>query len=74
MEGCFGLGKRKYSLDLTKARLIKGAGCSIPMAFVVMCVEEIRSLLCLFLITIFLLLYLSTAKLSLDGAQEHLAA
>jgi hypothetical protein len=40
----------------------------------VMCVEEIRSLLCLFLITIFLLLYLSTAKLSLDGAQEHLAA
>jgi IS5 family transposase len=53
VEGCFGLGKREYSLDLTKARLSKGAENSISMAFVVMCAEKIWRLLRLFFITIF---------------------
>lgn len=53
VEGYFGSGKRKYSLDLIMARLSKGAENSISMAFVVMCAEKIRRLLCLFFITIF---------------------
>ena len=36
VEGCFGSGKRKYSLDLIMARLPKGAEALISMAFVVM--------------------------------------
>jgi hypothetical protein len=52
VEGCFGSGKRKYSLDLIMARLSKGAENSISMAFVVMCSEKIRRLLRLFFITI----------------------
>jgi hypothetical protein len=43
VEGCFGLGKRNYSLDLIMARLAKGAETSIAMAFVVMCAEKFRS-------------------------------
>ena len=42
VEGCFGSGKRKYSLDLIMARLPKGAENSISMEFVVMCAEKIR--------------------------------
>ena len=57
MEGCFGSGKRKYSLDLIMARLSKGAENSISMAFVVMCVEKIRRILRLFFITIFVWIY-----------------
>jgi transposase, IS5 family len=53
VEGCFGSGKRKYSLDLIMARLSKGAENSISMAFVVMCAEKIRRLLRFFFITIF---------------------
>ena len=53
VEGCFGSGKRKYSLHLIMARLSKGAENSISMAFVVMCAEKIRRLLRLFFITIF---------------------
>ncbi len=53
MEGCFGSGKRKYSLDLIMARLPKGAENSISMAFLVMCAEKIRRLLRLFFVTIF---------------------
>lgn len=49
VEGCFGSGKRKYSLDLIMARLSKGAENLISMAFVVMCAEKIRRLLRLFL-------------------------
>ncbi|PSJ05648.1 hypothetical protein C7K55_06270 [Cyanobium usitatum str. Tous] len=49
VEGCFGSGMRKYSLDLIMARLSKGAENSISMAFVVMCAEKIRRLLRLFL-------------------------
>jgi hypothetical protein len=49
VEGCFGSGKQKYSLDLIMARLPKGAETSISMAFVVMCAEKIRRLLRLFL-------------------------
>jgi hypothetical protein len=37
VEGCFGSGKRKYSLGLIMPRLAKGAGTSISMAFLVMC-------------------------------------
>ena len=53
MEGCFGSGKRKYSLDLIMARLSTGAETSISMAFLVMCAEKIRRLLRLFFVTIF---------------------
>ncbi len=52
VEGCFGSGKRKYSLDLIMARLPKGAETMISMAFVVMCAEKIRRLLRLFLVII----------------------
>ena len=48
VEGCFGSGKRKYSLDLIMARLSKGAENTISMAFVVMCAEKIRRLLRVF--------------------------
>ena len=57
VEGCFGSGKRKYSLDLIMARMAKGAENSISMAFVVMCAEKIRRLLRLFFITIFAWIY-----------------
>lgn len=51
VEGFFGLGKRKYSLDLIKARLPKGAEIAISMAFVVMCAETIYRLLRLFFVS-----------------------
>ena len=57
VEGCFGSGKRKYSLDLIMARLPKSAETSISMAFVVMCAEKIRRLLCLFFVVIFAWVY-----------------
>ena len=52
VEGCFGSGKRKYSLDLVMARLSKGAETLISMAFVVMCAEKILRLLRLFFVTL----------------------
>lgn len=52
VEGCFGSGKRKYSLDLIMARLPKGAETLISMAFVVMCAEKILRLLRLFFVAI----------------------
>jgi hypothetical protein len=52
VEGCFGSGKRKYSLDLIKARLAKSAENSISMAFVLMCAEKILSLLRLLFVAI----------------------
>ena len=52
VEGCFGSGKRKYSLDLVMARLSKGAETLISMAFVVMCAEKILRLLRLFFVTV----------------------
>lgn len=52
VEGCFGSGKRKYSLGLIMARLTKGAETLISMAFLVMCAEKIRRLLALFFVTI----------------------
>ena len=57
VEGCFGSGKRKYSLDLIMARLPKGAETSISMAFVVMCVEKIRRLLRLFFVIMYVWFY-----------------
>lgn len=53
VEGFFGSGKRKYALRLIMARLAKGAETSISMAFLVMCAEKIRRLLCLFFILIY---------------------
>jgi transposase, IS5 family len=50
VEGAFGSGKRKYSLQLIMARLPKGAETSISMAFLVMCAEKIRRLLRLFFV------------------------
>ncbi len=52
MEGCFGSGKRKYSLDLIMARLSKGAETLISMVFRMMCKEKILRLLRLFFISI----------------------
>jgi hypothetical protein len=52
VEGCFGSGKRKHSLDLIMARLSKGAETLISMAFLVMCAEKILRLLRLFFITV----------------------
>jgi hypothetical protein len=57
VEGCFGSGKRKYSLELIMARLSKGAETLISMAFLVMCAEKIRRLLRLFFVTIFAWFY-----------------
>ena len=53
VEGYFGSGKRKYTLDLIMARLSIGAENSISMAFVVMYAEKIRRLPRPFFITIF---------------------
>jgi IS5 family transposase len=53
VEGCFGSGKRKYSLDLIMARLPKGAENLISIALLVMCAEKILRLLRLFLVSIF---------------------
>ena len=52
VERVFGSGKRKYSLRLIMARLVKGAETSISMAFLVMCAEKIRRLLRLFFVII----------------------
>jgi hypothetical protein len=54
VEGCFGSGKRKYSLALIMARLANAAETSISMAFLVMCAEKIQRLLRLFFMTILL--------------------
>ena len=53
VEGVFGSGKRKYSLQLIMARLPKGAETSISMSFLVMCAEKIRRLLCLFFVAFY---------------------
>jgi hypothetical protein len=45
VEGCFGSGKRKYSLVLIMARLSIGVKVSISMAFLLKCAEKIRRLL-----------------------------
>jgi hypothetical protein len=54
VEGCFGSGKLKYSLELIRARLDKGAETPIFMAFLVMCAEKILRLRRLFFVAIFL--------------------
>jgi len=53
VEGCFGSGKRKYSLVLIMARLPKGAETSISMTFLVMCAEKIQRQLRLFFVIIY---------------------
>ena len=50
VEGVFGSGKRKYSLDLIMARLKAGSESSISMAFLVMCAEKLLRLLRLFFV------------------------
>ena len=57
VEGCFGSGKRKYSLGLITPRLPKSAETSISMAFLVMCAEKILRLLRLFFVLIFAWIY-----------------
>ena len=74
VEGCFGSGKRKYSLDLIMARLSKGAENSISMAFVVMCAEKIRRFSASFL-SLFLPGYVpGNGQLVSGWAQAHFAA
>jgi transposase, IS5 family len=53
VEGVFGSGKRKYSLNLIMARLKAGAESSISMAFLVMCAEKVLRLLRLFFVLLF---------------------
>ena len=53
VEGVFGSGKRKYSLQLIMARLPRGAETSISMAFLVMSAEKILRLLCLFFVAFY---------------------
>jgi hypothetical protein len=53
VEGVFGAGKRKYSLQLIMARLPKGAETTISIAFLVMCAEKILRLLCLFFVAFY---------------------
>ena len=62
VEGCFGSGKRKYALDLSKAQLPKGAETSITMAFVVMCAEKIRRLPRLFFVVLYAWIYTSQRR------------
>jgi hypothetical protein len=57
VEGVFGSGKRKYSLQLIMARLPKGAETSISMAFLVMCAEKILRLLCIFFVAFYACIY-----------------
>lgn len=49
VEGVFGIGKRKYSLNLIMVKLKAGAEGTISMSFLVMCAEKILRLLRLFL-------------------------
>lgn len=48
VEGVFGSGKRKNSLDMIMARLKTGSETSISMAFLLMCAEKVLRLLHLF--------------------------
>jgi hypothetical protein len=50
VEGVFGTGKRKYSLNLIMARIKAGAESMISMAFLVMCAEKVLRLLRLFFV------------------------
>jgi hypothetical protein len=52
LEGCFGSGKRKYSLGLFMARQRKGAETSTSIAFLVLCAERVLRLLRLFFVLI----------------------
>jgi hypothetical protein len=52
VEGVFGSGKRRYSLQLIMARLPQGAETTISMAFLVMCAEKILRLLYFFFVAI----------------------
>ncbi len=45
MEGVFGTGKRKNSLNLIMPKLKAGAEGTISMSFLVMCAERILRLL-----------------------------
>jgi hypothetical protein len=67
VEGVFGYGKRKYSLNLIMARLTRGAEASISMAFVVMCAEKILRLLRLFFVLVLAWFY-SLLRLCAPGA------
>jgi hypothetical protein len=73
VKGCFGSGKRKYSLDLIMVRLSKSAETLISIAFLVICAEKILRLLRIFFVTVCAwVLCLVTSWGPLCGAQEHL--
>jgi hypothetical protein len=74
VEGCFGIGKRKFLLDLIVAWLSNDAELYISMAFVVMRAEYIWRLIRLFFIIILPGCAPSNGRLSLDVAQIHLKA
>ena len=74
VEGCFGSGKRKYSLGLIMARLAKGAETSISMAFLVMCAEKILRILRPFFPYLRMGLRMAVARPQLDNIQGHLPA
>ncbi len=75
VEGVFGVGTRKYSLQLIMARLPKGAETLIYMSFLVMCAEtNSQASLHLICHDLCLALCMSTSWLALGGAQEHLPA
>jgi len=56
VEGVFGTGKRKYSLNLIMPKLKAGAEGAISMSFLVMCAEKIMRL-CASFLSCFLCLY-----------------
>lgn len=57
VEGVFGTGKRKYSLNLIMPKLKAGAEGTISMSFLVMCAEKILRLLRLFFVLLFVCLW-----------------
>ena len=57
VEGVFGTGKRKYSLNLIMPKLKAGAEGTISMSFLVMCAEKILRLLRLFFVLLFVWLW-----------------
>jgi hypothetical protein len=56
VEGVFGTGKRKNSLNLIMPKLKAGAEGAISMSFLVMCAEKIMRL-CASFLSCFLCLY-----------------
>jgi IS5 family transposase len=71
VEGSFGTGKRKYSLDRIMAKLTHGAETTISMAFVVMCSEKVLRLLRLFCVLVLGWLYGLCSNQESDSGGYH---